>query len=594
MHMSHRRMHACSGSTLYLSLLVICVLWLPFSAGAQNDPEMGLPFITNYSAKTYRALPQTWVAQQDDQGIMYFGIQGYLLQYDGVHWKKLVLGVNPGQQVMRSLAKGPDGHIYYGGLGDVGFLEKDSSGQTRLHSLLPSIPEADRQFQDVYSTHSTGKELFFQSREAIFRMPVNPDANGKRSVTSWKPRTKFMYAFYLDGQYYVHQQSLGMFKLVGDSLQLIPGSEFLGKERVQVMLPYDSVAGRKRYLVGMFYSGIFLFDGKTFTPFTTEADPMIKSGSILYKALLLRNGNYALATTGKGLAIISHEGKLLQRINRDVGLQDESIYGMMEDSQGNLWLSLDNGISRLAINSPLTQFTLQSGINTGVLAIARFNKDLYLGTTNGLLKFDPAKSFFNPVPKVPQNQIFTLLEDVDQLLIPGDGLFSIRNGKPEIIHPSVSADLTISGMLRSAVHPGLLIAGGGYGIAMFTRNEPKNEKPIGQWVMAGYVPGVKDQIWTFSENADGTFWAGTQAGLVYLVKPAFDANGKVDPAKTVFEIFGKEQGLENALGAVANIGGKTYTLVIPASTTTIRTRNASRWIPRSAPSRKAGASKKDI
>ena len=53
----------------------------------------------------------------------------------------------------------------------------------------------------------------------------------------------------------------------------------------------------------MFYGGLFLFDGKTFQPFKTEADELVKSGT-LYKGLQLANGDYVLSTTGKGLVII--------------------------------------------------------------------------------------------------------------------------------------------------------------------------------------------------------------------------------------------------------------------------------------------------
>ena len=60
----------------------------------------------------------------------------------------------------------------------------------------------------------------------------------EKEIKSWEPTTKFMYAFYLDGVYYVHQRGLGLFKMINDSLELIPGSEFLGKERMQVMLPF--------------------------------------------------------------------------------------------------------------------------------------------------------------------------------------------------------------------------------------------------------------------------------------------------------------------------------------------------------------------
>ena len=43
-------------------------LFIPLVLIAQPDTEKGLPFITNYSAKTYKALPQTWCVQEDDTG----------------------------------------------------------------------------------------------------------------------------------------------------------------------------------------------------------------------------------------------------------------------------------------------------------------------------------------------------------------------------------------------------------------------------------------------------------------------------------------------------------------------------------------------
>src|SRR5205085_8615691 len=131
----------------------------------------------------------------------------------------------------------------------------------------------------------------------------------------------------------------------------------------------------------MFYSGLYLFDGKDFTPFHTQVDEILKSGTILYKGSKLKDGSYVLSTTGKGLMIINVDGKLLERINRDVGLQDESIYSAFEDKKGILWLAMDNGISRVDINSPLTKFALQSGINTSLINIRRFDSNLFVSST---------------------------------------------------------------------------------------------------------------------------------------------------------------------------------------------------------------------
>jgi len=534
---------------------ISAIFLFPQITNAQSESEKGLPFITNYSPKNYKAFPQIWSVLEDESGIMYFGTQNDLLEYDGVKWRKIKFkdstGANLGT-VIRSMAKNNKGTIFYGGFGDLGYLDFDSLGQRRSNSLLNLVPFANRNFLDVWSAYATESGIYFQSREYIFRLDDKKvEAGQKPMVKVWAPKTKFMYSFYLDGNYYVHQQGIGLFKMTNDSLVLVPGSEFLGKERMQVMLPYKTTTNEKQYLIGMFYSGLYIYDGKTFRPFSTDADDVIKSGAILYKGIQLQNGSYVLSTTGKGMVIIDAQGKLLQKINRDVGLQDESIYSVYQDKKGTLWLTLDNGISRVETASPLTKFGLQAGINTGVLFLKRFENDIYIGTSNGLLKLDQKTRIFNPVPGIPLNQIFTVLPDGKELLVPGDGLFKIKDNNTYTIKESVSADLTLSALYVSKKYPDILIGGGTFGIAIFTRSN-------GNWVFTGYVPGVSDQIWSFSENSDGTIWAGTQSGFVYLVNLAFDTKGSVDLQKTKFERFGPESGFRSGLGQVYFIKGKNY------------------------------------
>ena len=554
----------CLNKLFICTLLIVCINILFFSlqSNAQSPSEKGLPFITNYSPKTYKSFPQNWSIAEDDRGIMYFGNQNLILEYDGLRWNKIKIT----NSVIRSMTQYKDGLIYYGGFGDLGYLDYDSLGQRKTNSLLDLVPEANRNFLDIWSAYSTESGIYFQAREYLFRLnDTKPGTNEKRTIKVWTPKTKFMYSFYLDNNFYVHQQGLGLYKMVKDSLMLIPGSEFLGKERMQVMLPYSSPEGGgregadKQYLIGMFYSGLYLFNGTTFQPFATKADPIIKSGSILYKGLLLKNGNYVLSTTGKGLVIIDAQGNLLQKINRDVGLQDESIYASYQDKKGILWLGLDNGISRVETSSPLTQFTLQSGINTGVLNIKRFEGNLYIGTTNGLLVYNNKTSFFDPVPGIPQNQIFSLQADGKQLLIPGDGLFAVKDKKTSTIKESVSADLTLSALYKSNKYPNILLGGGTFGVAVFKRPPAtnfSNEPPA--WQFEGYVPGITDQIWTFAENNDGTIWAGTQSGPVYKITPAFNEKGDLDLSKIKFDKYGVENGYKDGTGQVYSIKGRNY------------------------------------
>jgi signal transduction histidine kinase/CheY-like chemotaxis protein len=544
--------------------LLIAGLALPGAAGAQN--EQGLPFITNYQAKVFNALPQVWSVQQDNQSFMYFGAQNFMLQFDGVKWRRIHTSNHGASTVIRSMGKGTDGRIFYGAYSDFGYLDYDSLGQRKPISLLAQVPQQFRSFNDVWTVHVSPDAVYFQAREYMFRVMLNKDGTPSNAPAMvWQPTSKFMYSFYLDNTLYIHQQGLGLYRMENDSIVLIPGSEFTGKERMQIMLPFKGSDNKSQYLVGLFYSGMYLFDGKQFKPFVTAADDILKSGSILYKGLLMKNGHYVLATTGKGLVVIDKNGQLLQKINRDVGLQDESIYALFEDNKGALWLGLDNGISRVETSSPFSRFSLQSGINTGVLNLARFEERLYLGTTNGLLVYNNKTSRFTPVEGVPQNQIFNLVPVGNKLMVPGDGLFAVQNNKVSVLQQSVSADLTISNVYVTKRNKNLMLGGGTFGLAIFYKQGD-------QWKYSGYLPGLSDQVWTITEDEEGHIWAGTQNAYAYRITPQFDAEGHINSNTTKIERMGAEQGLVLGLGNVYNIKGVNY---FPADSNIFRFDNAS-------------------
>jgi len=561
------------GNALYNSLKPVCLFQISiiatfvFSlvANAQSESEKGLPFITNYQAKEYQAHPQNWAIEEDKNGMMYFGNSICLLEYDGVKWRKVNLGENT---VIRSLTKDKNGRIYYGSYGEFGYLASDSLGLKQEHSLLKYVPEPYRHFNDVWTVAATDDGIYFQTRDRIFRLRQKSAApNENWEVKIWQSPNKYMYAFYLDGTYFVHQQGIGLLKMIGDSLTLIKGSEFTGKERMQVMLPYESSnevnqnrAGKK-YLVGLFYSGLYIYDGKKFTPFKSEANPIFKSAT-LYKGTQLNDGSYALSTTGKGLVILNEKGKIIQQLNRGVGLQDESVYASFVDSNGALWLGLDNGISRVETASPFTQFTIQSGITTSVLAAARFEGTIYLGTTNGLMRFNKSNSKFEPIKGVPTNQIFNLIQVDDKLFIPTDGLYYIKDGKTHLIRASFSGDLQVQSVYLLKKTPGVLLAGLSGGLAVFTKNSANNAKVAGpatsEWSFIGKVGEITDDVWSVIEKGDGTVWLGTGNGGILKLSNIAGQNGVPVLQNIKVERFGPEQGLSNGAIHAFSISGKEF------------------------------------
>ena len=64
-----------------------------------------------------------------------------------------------------------------------------------------------------------------------------------------------------------------------------------------------------------------------------------------------------------GLIIIDENGRVVQRINKSSGLQNNTILSLYADNEQNLWTGLDNGIDRIELNSPLYFYFDKNGVS---------------------------------------------------------------------------------------------------------------------------------------------------------------------------------------------------------------------------------------
>ena len=537
----------------FLTIFLLCLMAF---AMAQPANEKGLPFVTNYSPAVYNSDGVNWSVMQDDNGIMYFGQSrgkspSTILQYDGVSWYRIPAPAT--SLITRCMKKDANGTIYYGGYGDFGYLAPDSTGKTKEYSLLKYVPKEKQNFFDIWTVQPAGNSVYFQARERLFRLTKN--GVDKWTTKSWEPATHFMYSFFVDGTLYVHEQGVGLLKMVKDSLVLIPGSEFLGKERMQVMLPYSTPANvnSKEYLLATFTKGMYLFDGKNFKPFFTQADSVNKK-TILYKAIPIKDG-FALCILGKGVILIDHEGKITGTINKNTGLPSNVVSDILLDKKGDMWFGTDNGIAKAAINSPFTQYGSQSGISSVPVTLQRIrNGGLYVGTNNGLFHYNAATSRFQVVEQVPLDQVFHLLPDGNDLLVTGTGIWKIRDGKALQVHASANDSLKTDYLFISKKYPNLLFAGTTFGLALFERDASKTSG----WKYISYFPKIKNQISTIAETEDGHIWAGEQNESVYRITLSFDKNKQPDLSESTIEKFGKDQGLKAFGGLIFEIKRQMY------------------------------------
>jgi signal transduction histidine kinase/ligand-binding sensor domain-containing protein len=536
----------------YVKVLSIFLLSLysSFSYGQVNASN-GVPSYTNYVVGELSiAGQQVWNVNQNQDGFLFVGTSSGLQKFDGKNWELLASPSTGFNTNVRSTLDASDGTFYYGSLGDFGVVTTDSTGKTLEISLLEGFP-SDFIFNDIWSIRESQGKIYFQAREAIFVYTPGGE-NQSSNLKIWKPDTEFMYGFTLNETYYTHQMNLGLFKEKGGNLEFISGSEFLGTDRVQVLLPYKTAG---EFLVGAFAGGLFHYDGENFNPFQTEIDDLLQDRS-LYKALALPDSTYALSVLGNGFFIIDREGKVKSHFNTKNSIPDQSVYAFHLDNTENLWVGTNSGLSKIEIFSPLTRFDSDTYEIGNALSLSAFENTLYIGTSTSVLYLDKTDGIIKKVAGIPNTQVFDLEKDTNGVLSTGVGLSEIKGSKATII-PGTENLQTLR-VLVSERHEGYVFISGNYGIQVFKRELGSDGEY--QYEDIGPISGVARSVYSMAENQEGELWAGTQAGFLFRIIFSKTASGNLDiPNARILE-YGEKDGIRGISGvAVGPIDGKVYT-----------------------------------
>lgn len=456
--------------------------------------EFGTPFIHNYPPKIYKAGTQNWCAAQDRRGIMYFGNRDGVMEYDGVSWKIIRV---PNRTLVRSLAADSSGKIYVGAKGDLGFLTPGSDGRMHFTSLLDKISVEQRDFTDVWKIHVLGEWVLFETDVRLFWL----DAAGD-SITSLAATTRFHRSFVANDRVYVTQRGLGLYTVTRDSLVVVPHGSRFAPHRIYSILPFD----RERMLIATMEEGLFLLSAESVERFESPANAFLREYQV-YCGRRLRNGLFVFGTRSGGAVAVDSMGQIRHVFNKSSGLQDDGVLHLFQDADLGLWMTLNNGISRVEVETPMTRLGEGSGLHGTVYSICRFANTLYVGTDIGVFQLHPGQHYpmrFERVVGI-KGQSWAFWSDGRTLL----------TGNAEAIYRIVGNQ---AGRIqewphgfcfhRSTRDSNMLFVGLPNGLGILRQ---KN----GLWHAEGMADGIHDEIRSIGESADGSLWLGTRAsGLI--------------------------------------------------------------------------------
>lgn len=481
-------------------------LGVPLSASL----EIGEPNIRNFEPREYGGNSQIWGVVQDQRGVIFFATTKNVFEFDGKYWQEHVIPCD----IVRSIASDENGTVYIGGSGDFGYLASDLDGQLVYRSLLDQVPSKDKDFKDVWATHSTSHGVYFCTKKKIFRWFQNQVSVLSVSSANWSYKV-FDDVYINNRKEFVH--------LRDGKLTPLPYTDFVKNNHRILALQFKQ---DDQILFISQKTGCFLYDlnkagqtpEKIVTKFPTEIDEYLLNNG-LYSGIQLNNHTYALCTLKGGIVIMDSQGKLVRIINENRGLLKNMTLSAFQDRNEDLWVGLYGGIAHIEINSPLSFFGKLSGIESGVDAAIRHQGQIYVGTFNeGPMVMPPYRlknsndsHVFEAIKDFQGKYGWQFLEIDNQLLVAAEYVQVIENK----VATSLKKPPTLYSLHRSPRFPQTIFLGisgsgdGGVGKLKILED--------GGFEYMGRLPGISEIILDIVSDHQGNLWLATQNnGLIHV------------------------------------------------------------------------------
>lgn len=358
-----------------LIFFIASIFTIAFAFG-QNIPRVGSPYVKQYNKSTYQAGNQNWGIAVSNEGFIYVANTEGLLSFDGQEWR---LHKAKNQRSLRSVNIDKEGRILVGGSGEFGVWERGKFGKMEYRSLSPLVKDQTGLKNDeIWRINTVGNRIFFHSFSKCY---IYENNEIKTLTADGEP---FLFSHQVNNRMFFEQLPSGLFELVNNSLAQVKGAAVLRGMNILSMLPFD----KDKILIATSNHGLFIMENDgSISPWQNQVQQQLIRYQV-NNGVKLYGDQFAFGTIQNGVYILNSKGELVQQINKNNGLQNNTVLSMTVDKQANLWVGLDNGVDRIDINSPLYYYADLTGKIGTVYAALIFQNKVYLGTNQGLFVSD--------------------------------------------------------------------------------------------------------------------------------------------------------------------------------------------------------------
>jgi hypothetical protein len=369
-----------------------------------------LPFVENYTKSDYKGDNQNWGIIQGADGAMYFANNRFFVRYNGVVWERYSL---PNGTIIRSLFA-DESKIYTGSYTEFGYWERKKGIMVYTSlSKNKNLFLGNSNNEEIWKIFKSNGLLYFQSFNELFIYDF--------SVIK-KVRIPFQisYCFQVSGEIYVASVKKGIYKFTNNKFEKVEKWKLLDNKIVHSIEKHHN-----QIYIFTLKDGVFIEENGRLESWSLDLNAKLKNATII-AAKSISESTLVIGTALQGVYIVDTDKNKVININRNNALNNNSILSITTDKERNLWLGLDNGISHIEINSPVSLFSDNSGVLGSVYALQPYNSGYILGTNHGVFEWQN-----NALQAVPnsQGQVWDIQKINEQFIIGhNDGTFIYENG----------------------------------------------------------------------------------------------------------------------------------------------------------------------
>lgn len=409
-----------------------CIFLVGFSVlHAQKIPERGVPMLDNFMPAEYKNHGKIWQIASAANGLIYMAGDEGLLEYDGHTWNQF----KGSKGNTRALWLANDSLMYSGSDLDFGVWTKNALNQLEYTSLYPFGKDIDETVEEFWHVYGLKDRIIFISFNNIYIFK-------NKQLTKIAAPSRFSGCFqtHENGDIYLADEKNGLYLFNGLSLK--PVFPYPEAVPFQISGVYQQADG---LLIVTRNKGLYQYQSGQLRPLSNDISRHLQKDKVFCFSPI-NDTHLAFGTIHNGLYITDLNGRIVQHINKEKGLPNNTILSLHHSKAGTLWLSMDYGIAAIHLASDLTYLFDHLGqFGTGQTALLSQGL-FYLGTNQGLyvtdwnlLKNDAKANNFYLVPG-SAGQVWTL-KNVDGHILCGHdrGLFQVsdRNLIPVHDEPGV-------------------------------------------------------------------------------------------------------------------------------------------------------------